>query len=199
MGEFIISVIQLVISILLIPLTYVFVVEFFGRLSGYPLGYGQIFLNGGITFSFMFLFLYQFAGVYEFGKKIVEGMFSLVAPLDGVLSRVFSLFLVILLPAFFISNRVMKIKNFNTFFLFAAGFCFVMQILLSAQDLQSEDTSIIKPKYMLLFNIIIIVNVLMVVFALDLALERSGSLGFVRMSWLSALRIYRMCLGRLAA
>ena len=147
MGEFMIISIKLVLAILLIPLVAATCAEFLHHLTEFPVYYEHNFLLGVGAFLFMYFFVYQFWGVYDFGQKIISNVFKIFSPVDRWLIYIVPFYLTINMLLFYVVDVLLGMKNYSGTFMFLAGFTFAMHILLSAQSMQERERGALKPSY----------------------------------------------------
>jgi hypothetical protein len=172
MGDFIISLVKIVFFIVLLPVIFATVTTFQNHLANYPDLDLQTFLFGAYVLVMIFLFFYQFWGVYEFGKNIMNNLFKFLAPFDKLLLNILSFYVLVTMLLCFITNKLLDIHDYNFLFMFLLGFFMSLHILLVAQDLQDDEKSLIKPNYLFNIPVIIIGNVFLLVLFFDLLMGR---------------------------
>ena len=68
-------IIRILIGLLLLPVVMGSFISFHEHMIHYPRVYGIQFYSGAAAFLVIFLFFYQFWGIYEFGQKIMSAAF----------------------------------------------------------------------------------------------------------------------------
>ena len=168
MGNFIITLGRFLLAILIAPIVIACAINFQSHLASYPGDYKEFFMWGAFAFLLTFLFLYQFWGVYEFGQKITNGIFKFLAPLDKLVAYFIPVYFTLIMVAFYITKIWFKIGKYTDYFIFFAGFALALHILLTAQNLQEEEKTPIKPSYLFLMNVTFIINIFIAVLLFDL-------------------------------
>jgi hypothetical protein len=173
MKEFFISFFKLLLAVLLVPVVFASIVCFKDNLASYPQNYDEFFLWGASAFLLIFLFAYQFWGVFEFGQGIISGIFKFAAPADRVLVKLLSFYLIFVLVLFFFVRSVLDVSTQDHSFMFFSGFFFAMHMLLVAQQMQDEEKTPIKPSYLFWMSVVVIFNICLVTFSLDMIMDQS--------------------------
>ena len=120
MGEFLLTIIKLVLALLLIPIVYACTLNLQAHFNFYPRVYGEMFLWGVIFCLISFLFIYQFWEVHEFGQKVVLNLFQFIAPLDRFVSYLLPFYLIITMLIFYVTKGILKVPS--SFFANAGGY-----------------------------------------------------------------------------
>lgn len=174
MREFFISLMKLVFAVLLIPIVFSSIVCFKNNFGNYPSNFDEFFLWGASGFLLVFLFLYQFWGVFEFGQGIISGLFKFAVPVDQVLVKLLSFYLIFVLVLFFFVHSILGVNTQDHSFMFFSGFCFAMHILLVAQQMQDAEKTPIKPTYLFWMSIVVLFNICLIILSFDFILEQSS-------------------------
>ncbi len=176
MRDFFISFMKLLLAILLVPIVFAGIVCFKYNLVSYQSNYNEFFLWGASGFLLIFLFAYQFWGVFEFGQGIISGIFKFAVPVDRILVKLLPFYLIFVLGLFFFVRSILGVNTQDHSFMFFSGFFFAMHMLLIAQQMQDEEKTPIKPSYLFWMSIIVVVNICIVTLSLDFILEQSSFL-----------------------
>jgi len=196
MGDFIITMLKFFLAVLMLPVAIASFVGFESHLANYPSSYGEFFRWGIFAFLVTFLFLYQFWGVYEFGQRMMQGLFSFLEPAQRVVARMVPFYLTIIMLLFYISKTFLGVSKVSPYYMFFVGFCFAMHILLTAQDMQQEETTPIKPTYFFWMTVTFVAVILLTVLLFDLVFDKWTFMKFLQEVRETAENIYRMSLGR---
>ena len=172
MGDFLLNFIRFLVAVLLSPLVYGCVVSFYKHLGTYPSVYEDFFRWGQVAFIFTFLFIYQFWGVYEAGQKAMTQIFKFLTPFERMISYLLPFYIVIIFAAFYVTTTFFATNRYDPYFMFFAGFALTMHVLLSAQDMQDQEKTSIKPAYLFNMSGVFILNVFLMVLLLDLILGK---------------------------
>lgn len=179
MGEFMIISIKLVSAILLIPAVIATCTGFLHHLSSYPVFYEHNLMLGFAVFLFVYFFIYQCWGIYDFGQKIISNAFKFLAPVDRWLIYMVPFFLTVNMLLFYVVDVLLDVKNYGGMFMFLAGFFFAMHTLLSAHSMQEKESTILKPSYYFLIMVSFIFGVALLVLLMGLAHEKFTFIDFV--------------------
>ena len=140
-------------------------------INTFPGNYPEFLYWGMLSFLLVFLFVHRFWGVYEFGQKIISGIFKFAAPLDRVIAYLLPFYPTLMLIIFFIVSGLLQIKSYDHYFVFFAGFLIAMHVVLVAQELQEQEKSVFKPAYFFLMSIVFIANVLWIMLFFDFLIK----------------------------
>jgi hypothetical protein len=166
--DFLLAIVKLCSAALLFPILIACILIFKEHLLVYPSTYSEFFIWGVGGFIIVFLFLYQFWSVFEFGQSSMSELTKFMAPLNQTVSRVVSFYLILIMIGFYVVMNFFNGQEYSPYFLFFTGFFFAMHILLVAQQLQDEEKTPIKPGYLFWMMLIFIFNIFMIVVSLDL-------------------------------
>jgi len=172
MGEFILSIIKVVAAIALVPIIIGSYIAFQSHLEMYPTGFQDQFLAGIIIFLMVFLFLYQFWGIYEFGQKVMQSLTAFAEPFNHFIARLIPFYLTVTMLIFYIVRNIADFSKFENIFVLLAGFFLAMHITLTAQELREEEKTPIKPNYLFDVALIFILNIFLIVLLFDLVFEK---------------------------
>jgi len=179
LGNFFLTMLKLVLTVLLLPLVYACTLKLHAHFDLYPVVYYEMFRWGLIVFLISFLFIHQFWEVQEFGQKIILNLFQFMAPLDRFVSYLLSFYVIVVMLVFYVTTRLLGIDNLDGQFMFLGGFVFGMHILISAQDLQDQEKTPVKANYMFVILFAFIVNICILILLMDLTVGRFTFLTFI--------------------
>lgn len=162
----------------------------------YPGGNGIFFLWGAGSFLLIFLFFYQFWGIYEFGQGLLARFFRFTKPFDSFFTVLVSPYVAVILGGYYITQFLLKIHGYDHYFFFFTGFAGLMHILLTAQDLQEQEKSLLKPNYYFVIVVVVILNIILAAVALDLLSGHNGTKEFLNQIHLQAKHYYELSVGR---
>jgi hypothetical protein len=171
MSDALFTLIKFVLAVLLLPLVWACSTVLYEHVTDFPGAFGEFFLWGMLGFLLVFLFFYQFWGVYEFGQKITAGVFQFAAPLTRVIAYIVPFYLTFILLSFFVVRVFLDVDSYDHYFMFFAGFTFTLHILLTAQDLQEQEKALIKPSYLFMMMVVFIGLSCVVVLLFDLVFQ----------------------------
>jgi len=170
MNNALLTLIKLVLTVLFLPVTWACGVIFYRYVAAFPGSHGEFFLWGMFGFLLIFLFFYQFWVAYEFGQNIVSGLLQFAAPANRFMAKCVPFYLTVILLSYCAVANLLRVNSYDHYFMFFAGFAFVMHILLTAQDLQEQEKAFIKPAYLLMMTMAFILTVFVTVLLFNLVL-----------------------------
>lgn len=197
MGEGLIFIAKIILAVVISPVVYSCALNFYDHLDVYPTSLIEFFRWGVFGFVLVFLFVYPFRYLYQFGQNVMTGIFKFLTPLDRAVARVVPFFTVVILASFYIAGKFFDITAYVHYFMFFAGFSMAMHILLLAQELQGEEASFIKSSYFLRMSVYFVLSVCMTVLLLDLAVWKWTFLKFFSAMFEDARDIYMLAVRRI--
>jgi len=172
MGDLFLNALKFVFGVLLLPIVIATLLALKKQFIHYPGVYGYFFRDGVISFILIYFFLNRFWGIYEFGQKITRGVFSMIAPANKIVSYIIPFYPALLILLLLITKLFFRTSNYDHYFLFFIGFTLIMHVLLTAQHLQEQETTPLKPNYFVGITSIIICNIMIVILLLDLVVGK---------------------------
>ena len=184
MANTLLNVLKFLLAVVLIPAVYTTVITFQAHLVSYPVLYVHAFTAGIITCLAVFLFLYQFWGLYELEHKMTSGIFRFLAPLDRWLAFLLPTFFILTMGLLFVICRVIKVEGLEGQLTFLAGLFLSMHILVLSQDLQNPDKGLTKPGYLVILALTVILSLFAAILMMDMVTQYSTFDRFSK-QWLS--------------
>jgi len=176
------GIIKLFLTLLFLPAlvgtTQAFCAELAGARALVPL-----FWYGILTYVVTHLFVVNFQGVYQGGQKIFSDGLKFSPFLSSFVPLIIPLFPLVLLISFFICMKFFAMREWEPHFIFFSGLTFAMHLILTAQILREEDTSIFKTHYFLVMSLGYVFNLLIIASLLDLNFNSFSFARFVQESW----------------
>jgi hypothetical protein len=161
--------------LLLLPLVMAFFIAFQTRVLSLPINKEVWVLWGAGTYVALNLFIYDFKNVYDFGRSLVEKMFTFFKP-AGYVIPVFSLFII----AIYIITLLMGKHSWEPYFIFAIAFSMAMHLVLTAHEIYQADNSVLKAHYFFVFGAIFIANLLIMSLLLAWAIPEYSLIEFFK-------------------
>ena len=146
--------------------------------------------GGMFGFILIFLFFYQFWGVYEFGQSMVSGFLQFSAPAHHFIAKVVPFYVTLILLLFYSVKYFFNVDHYDHYFMFFTGFTFTMHLLLTAQDLQEGEKVFVKPSYLFTMICAFILMVFVVTLLFNLAVKEFTFPELFKSMWEDALGIY---------
>ena len=172
MGQGILNLVKIFVTIVLVPVVYVTATKFHIHLLRYSQATQDMFLTGVLAFLIIFLFFYSFASFHEFGHRMMGGFFSFATPLDQFLAGCIPFFPTVLLPMLFLIKTFFRSDAYTHYFVFLAGLSFAMHFVLVAQDIQGQEVGFFRPTYYFKVSLTVLFNVVVMILLFDLALGK---------------------------
>ncbi|HQP09960.1 MAG TPA: hypothetical protein PKV41_01075 [Candidatus Omnitrophota bacterium] len=172
MNDALLSIIKIILAVLIFPVVWACGVVFQQHIMALPHSYGEFFFWGILGFLLLFLFFYQFWGVYEFGQRVMTSIFQVTFPIGKIFLNIIPFYLTVILLLYYVMTNFLGIKITDFYFMFFSGFAFAMHILLMAQDMQQQEKTLIKPAYLFAMGIVTVLMIFVTVLLLDLVFKR---------------------------
>lgn len=199
MGEAILSIIKLLLAVAFSPILWVMVTNALEYLKTYSKeDQGAVFL-GTVVFLLIFLFFNRLHIIYDIGQKIIGNIFKFLAPLDRFITNLFPFYFFVILLASFIFSKFLKLGQFNSQFMFLLSFFFTMHFLNLAVELQEQEQGLVKPNYLLVLCLTMILEILLVVLLFDFVFARSAFNDFIGSVFNDSQNLYYELFKRLTA
>jgi len=184
-------------SIVLLPIVWAAGMAFHQFINVLPGMDGDFFFWGMFGFTLIFLFFYQFWGVYEFGQRMVSGLLQFTAPANHFIAKVVPFYVTLILLLFYVIKHFLGADQYDHYFMFFAGFALTMHIFLTAQDLQENEKVFIKPTYLFTMMCAFILMMFFTILLFNLVLREFTFLNFVNSTLDDALGVYHFVLQRI--
>jgi hypothetical protein len=197
MNSTFLMVIKVIVTILLLPLVWAAAVAFHQFAADLPGTYDDFFFWGMFGFVLIFLFFYQFWGVYEFGQRMVSGLLQFTSPFNHFIAKIVPFYVTLILLLFYVVKHFLNIDHYDHYFMFFTGFALTMHVILTAQDLQETEKDFIKPAYMFVMACAFILMVLYVVLLFNLVLKEFTFLELLKTAWEDASGVYYFVLHKI--
>ncbi len=152
MKEGLLTILKFFCFLLILPLIVAVVLAFQSQILGLPVASEQWFLWGVVVFVGIYLFLYHFREVYDFGQNITVSLFKFYQPLASISPMVISIYTVLLVCLCLVLNIIGLGAPYEKYLVLALGFTTAMHLVMTAQYLYEADSGPIKAHYFLVFG-----------------------------------------------
>ena len=98
---------------------------------------------------------------------------------------------------FYLVKVWLKTPQYDPYFIFFAGFAFILHVLMTAKELQVSEKTIIKPDYFSTMAFTILVTSCLTILLFDLLFSKWTFPDFFEATILEAQRIYLLCFEKL--
>ena len=168
MSDFFGTVFKFIAALLLIPVIYA-ASMIFGKNFGQFAGIQEDFFYWGIWFFVVvYIFIYQFKGLQDAGRKIVSSVFGFVSPGKNFFANIIPFYFLILMLGFYVARNVFNVKDCSHYFLFFGGFFIAMHVIATAVELQSQESGLVKPSYYFSMCLVYLFSVFSVILMMNL-------------------------------
>jgi hypothetical protein len=176
MKEIFLVILKILAFLLLLPLILAFFIAFQTQILSLPVNKEAWILWGAGTYIALYLFVYDFKNVYDFGKAQVEKVITFFQPAGHVIP-VYTIFLIIIYVIALIIGRGTALQPY---FLFAIAFTIAMHLISTAHEIYEADNSVFKAHYLITFGAILIANLFIVSLLLAWAIPEYSFVGFIK-------------------
>ena len=176
MKEIFLSILKILGFLLILPLVIAFFIAFQSQILSLPLNKEAWMLWGAGSYIALNLFVYDFKNAYDFGKSLVEKVFTFLKPAGHVIP-VYTVFFIIIYVIALILGRG---ASWQPYFLFAIAFSIAMHLVLTAHEIYQADNSVLKAHYLITFGAILIVNLFVLSLLLAWAIPEYSFVGFIK-------------------
>ena len=171
------SVLKFIVVVFLLPWIYSFTIAFINESKIIGKIFLDPFVSGLISFSVLYLFIYEPGKLYQRGQKITEATFRFFSPLVKVASFVVPIYSIFLFLIYYLLSLSVESDSLLKLFIFLLGFTIALHLVFTARSLHSRKNDFLMINYLFSFGFIYIIN---------LALLALGfSILFASFSWLS--------------
>ncbi len=176
MKDILLALLKILGFLLALPLVVAFIIAFQTQILSLPVNIEAWLLWGVVSYIALYLFVYDFKKVYEFGRALMDKMFSQVKIL-GYLLPIYSLFLIIV---YIVALLLGRGAAWSHYFIFAIAFTPSMHLVLTAHEIYEADNSVLKSHYFLVFGAVLIANLFVMSLLLAWAIPEYSLLGFIK-------------------
>jgi len=176
MKEVLLAILKLFGFLLILPLIVATFIAFQTQILTLPVNKEVWILWGAGTYVALNLFVYNFKEVYDFGKSLVEKIFSFFKP-AGYLVPIYSIFIIIVYVIALIMGRGI---SWQPYFLFAIAFSLAFHVVLTAQEIYQSDKSVLKAHYLFIFGVILVAGLILISLLLAWAIPEYSFISFIK-------------------
>ncbi|MFT5169882.1 MAG: hypothetical protein ACI9F2_000699 [Lysobacterales bacterium] len=188
---------KIIVCVVLLPFAVASVISFEKQLMQYSSQYKDMFLWGVMAFIGVFLFVYQFYGLHEFGQQSIAKMLSFVAPLNTFIAKLFPFYVILILLLVWATDKFIGTQGMTQYTMFFAGFFLAMHLLLTAHLIGEGEKIRISLDYLFSMILIVVASLFITVLLLDLVFDKSTVSGYFNKSLDLGQDILRSYIGKL--
>ena len=128
---------------------------------------------------------------------VVSELLRFMAPANYFVAKIIPFYTTLILLLFYAVKHFLNIDLYDHYFMFFTGFTLTMHIILTAQDLQDNEKSFIKPTYLFVMMCGFILMVFFVTLLFNLMMKEFAFLEFLESMWVDASEVYYVVLRKL--
>ena len=171
------SVLKFIVVVFLLPWIYSFTIAFINESKIIGKIFLDPFISGLISFSVLYLFIYEPGKLYQGGQKITEATFRFFSPLVKVASFVVPIYSIFLFLFYCLLSLSVQSDSLLKVFIFLIGFTIALHLVFTARSLHSRKNDFLMINYLFSFGFIYIINIALLALAFSIL--------FASFSWLS--------------
>lgn len=185
------GIIKLILGICLLAFVYSATLAFLGEFNTVEKSLQNAFWAGVISFTIMYLFVYEAGIVYKKGQRILELIFKFFAPLVKVAPYLLPIYTILIFTIYLLLTLFVKSDALLPNSLFLLGFSLCLHLIFSAKSMRSRQGDFLKSNYIFGFSFIYIVNLLLLCFFLNVIFEKFSFVNFCNNSYQAGAGIFK--------
>lgn len=185
------GIIKLILGICLLAFVYSGTMAFFGEFNTVEKNLQNVFWAGVISFTLMYLFVYEAGMIYKKGQRILELIFKFFAPLVKVAPYLLPIYMILIFGIYLLLSLFVKGDALLRNSLFLLGFSLALHLIFSAKSMRSRQGDFLKSNYIFGFSFIYIVNLLLLCFFLNVLFDKFSFVNFCNNSYQAGAGIFK--------
>ncbi len=181
MRDFLLNTLKFILFVLFIPIIMAATRSFYKEFLNLE-QLAEFFLYGMMAYLILHHFIYVPQGFYQFGQKITSSIFRFSAFLAATLPALIPIFASLLLLGLLITTQIFRIVHLKEYFFFFVGFTFLMHMILTAQTLYAEDTSVVKPHYFFMMSLSYTIGLIILALCIHINCHSFSFLNYLKRS-----------------
>lgn len=145
---------------------------------------------GIVSFLLIYLFVWEPAGVYNKGHRLLEIIFSFFKPLVKIAPYLLPIYTVVLFVVYAALSAVIKEAWLIKYCLFFAGLTVTLHLVFSAKTIRGKKGDFLKGNYIFGFSFIYILNIALLAFFLNLIFKEFSFVNFINASYINPKDIF---------
>lgn len=180
---------KLASSLLLLPLAYAVSLSFHDELLRLK-SLSHLFGWGGVIYVIWHIFIFSLLTAYQLGLKGFAQILSFSSFFSEWIPRIIPLGTLVLSFLYYILGVFINLRQVTPSFIFLLGFTFAAHIILSAQDLYSNDEEVLKTHYFFSMVLTYVAGLVLLAALIGMNFSSFSFNSFWDQSWQLAQRIY---------
>jgi hypothetical protein len=156
---------------LLLPFLAALLVSFYNQILAIGNPKEKWLLYGTGLFVAVYLFVYNFKEVYEFGQNVVTKLLAFAKPIVNPAALVIPIYAVIFSIAYLILNAMNVLGKYEFIAVMTISFFWTMHVVLTAEQLRGEEKAAIKGGYFFGFSLALIFHVIIAALLLAMVMD----------------------------
>lgn len=182
---------KLVLGICLLAFVYSGTLAFVGEFNTVEKGLQNTFWAGVISFTIIYLFVYEAGIVYKKGQRILELIFRFFAPLVKVAPYLLPIYTILIFFIYLSLSFFVKSEALLRNSVFLLGFSLTLHLIFSAKSMRSRQGDFLKSNYIFGFSFIYIVNLALLCSILSAMFEKFSFVNFCNNSYQAGADIFK--------
>ena len=174
------GILKLILFVFLLPFISALLLSFYVQVVAIGEPNASWLYYGALVFVAIYLFVYNFKEVYEFGQNVVIRILAFVKPIVNVASLVIPVYPIIFSVVFLILNSMGILGKFESIALMSVSFTWMMHVVLTAKQLNEGEKAVVKGGYFFGFGLALIFHVLIAALLLAMMLHEFSLVNFVK-------------------
>ncbi len=177
------GVIKFILAVVMLPLVYASTVSFineFGQLDRYLT---QLFFNGIISFLVIYLFIWEPAGIYNRGHKLLEFMFSFFKPMVNVAPFLLPIYTIVFFIIYGLLALWIASDWLIQYTMFLTGFSAILHLTFAAKAIRTKKGDFLKANYIFGFSFIYTLELFLLALGFSLIFENFSLVNFCNTSF----------------
>jgi len=187
------SIVKLIIGLCFLSFVYSGSVGFLKELWLIEPVLRRYFWSGIISFTLIYLFIFEPARIYQKGQKLLGLIFKFFAPLVKVAPYVLPIYTIIIFSLYPLFHWMFNSKEpaVTNYFIFLGGFSWALHLVFSAKSLRSRQGDFLKANYIFGFSLVYIINLILIAICLSLIIKNFSFINFFEGSFQAAKNIFK--------
>ena len=177
------GIIKLIIGASLLPFVYAVSASFLNELNTVEKLFRDYFWAGVITFTIVYLFVYEPAIIYNKGQRLLEIVFQFLKPLVKVAPYLLPIYTIVIFIAYLIFSFALNSKESVGYFIFLFSFSLTLHLIFGARSIRSKQGDFLKANYIFGFSFVYIIDIMLLAFCLNIMFKEFSFVNFFNNSF----------------
>ena len=174
------GILKLICFILLIPFLAALLSSFYTETTRGSWETSQWFIYGPMLFVAIYLFIYNFKEAYDFGQNVVTKLLGFAKSIATVGALIIPIYALAFAIAFLILRTLGMLEKYESVAIMALSFLWSMHVVLTAQQLNEGDKTVVRGGYFLSFSLALVFHVIIGGLLLAMAIPEFSFVQFIK-------------------